>query len=120
MPGTLRPAAPATDPGDLSDAQRALTAPGLDVPLLFGGISQTERYKDPAQELKHQKQKQRKPVDGAEEDEGTSGAGGHYPYRPYCGGCGKDFTTLTSSGDETTEMAYTCTVESCCFSESRS
>lgn len=88
--------------------------------VAFGGISQTEQYKDPAQELKHQKQKQRKPVDGAEEDEGSSGAGGYYPYKPYCGGCGKDFTTLTSYADETTEMAYTCTVESCCFSESRS
>ncbi|MFI5819530.1 lysine--tRNA ligase [Streptomyces rishiriensis] len=122
----------------------------------FDGISQTERYtsgvyrdqilhamkhrgeidaildqyrtkkKDPAQELK--KQKQRKPVDeaeleaaegtgAAEEDDGSSGAGGYFPYKPYCGGCGKDFTTVTSYDDETTEMGYTCTVESCCFSE---
>ncbi|MBT3160635.1 hypothetical protein KQH42_21130 [Streptomyces sp. CHA1] len=91
-------------------------------PIHLGDLREvmTPQVQGPAQELKHQRQKQRKPVDGAEEDEGSSGAGGYYPYKPYCVGCGKDFTTLTSYADETTEMAYTCTVESCCFSESRS
>ncbi|EST26306.1 lysyl-tRNA synthetase [Streptomycetaceae bacterium MP113-05] len=124
----------------------------------FDGISQTEQYtsgvyrdqilhamkhrgeidavldqyrtkkKDPAPELKHQKQKQRKPVNEAEleaadgpgateEDDGSSGAGEYFPYKLYCGGCGTDFTTVTSYDDETTELAYTCTVASCCFSE---
>jgi lysyl-tRNA synthetase class 1 len=86
------------------------------------------KKKDPAQELKQKQQKQQKPVDeaeleaaegsgAAEEDDGGSGAGGYFPYKPYCGGCGKDFTTVTSYDDATTEMTYTCTVESCGFSE---
>ncbi len=70
--------------------------------------------------------KQQKPVDEAEleaeegsgaasEDDGSSGAAGYFPYKPYCGTCEKDLTTVTSYDDDTTEMAYTCT--SCGFSE---
>ncbi|WP_323379298.1 lysine--tRNA ligase [Streptomyces durbertensis] len=62
--------------------------------------------------------KNQKPVDEAElaaaegsgaasEDDGSSGAG-YYPYKPYCGACGTDFTTVTSYDDTTTEMAYEC------------
>ncbi|MBP0460225.1 lysine--tRNA ligase [Streptomyces montanisoli] len=72
-----------------------------------------------------QKQKQQKPVDEAEldaaegsgaaaEDDG-GGAGGYYPYKPYCGQCGKDLTTVTGYDDETTELTYTCTA--CGFGE---
>jgi lysyl-tRNA synthetase class 1 len=43
----------------------------------------------------------------ASEDDGTS-AGGYYPYKPYCSACGKDFTTVVSYDDDTTELAYTC------------
>ncbi|NYV76894.1 lysine--tRNA ligase, partial [Streptomyces sp. UH6] len=86
------------------------------------------KKKDPAQELKQKQQKQQKPVDeaeleaaegsgAAEEDDGGSGVGGYFPYKPYCGGCGKDFTTVTSYDDATTEMTYVCTVESCGHSE---
>jgi lysyl-tRNA synthetase, class I len=70
--------------------------------------------------------KQQKPVDEAEleaeegsgaasEDDGSSGAAGYFPYKPYCGGCGKDFTTVTAYDDETTELSYTC--DECGFSE---
>lgn len=72
------------------------------------------------------KKQQQKPVDEAEleaaegsgaaaEDDGSSGSAGYFPYKPYCGGCGKDLTTVTSYDDDTTELAYTCTA--CGFSE---
>lgn len=32
-----------------------------------------------------------------------------FPFKPYCRGCGRDTTTLTSYDDETTDLAYTCT-----------
>lgn len=71
------------------------------------------------------KQQGQKPVDEAEleaaegsgaaaEDDGSS-TSGYYPYKPYCGQCGKDLTTVTSYDDETTELTYTCTA--CEFSE---
>ncbi|MGW0933037.1 lysine--tRNA ligase [Streptomyces sp. NPDC002644] len=80
------------------------------------------KKKDPAQQLKQQQ----KPVDEAEleaaegsgaadEDDGSSAAGGYFPYKPYCGNCGKDFTTVTSYDDASTEMAYACTT--CGFTE---
>ncbi|MEV5736528.1 lysine--tRNA ligase [Streptomyces sp. NPDC052292] len=70
--------------------------------------------------------KQQKPVDAAEleaeegsgaaaEDDGSSGAAGYFPYKPYCGNCGKDLTTVTSYDDDSTELAYTCTA--CGFAE---
>ncbi|MGW1895494.1 lysine--tRNA ligase [Streptomyces sp. NPDC002004] len=65
------------------------------------------------------KKQQQKAVDEAEleaeegsgaaaEDDGSGGVGGYFPYKPYCGSCGKDFTTVTSYDDGTTELAYTC------------
>ncbi|MER6678428.1 lysine--tRNA ligase [Streptomyces sp. NPDC000983] len=67
-----------------------------------------------------------KPVDEAEleaaegsgaaaEDDGSSGSAGYFPYKPYCGNCEKDLTTVTSYEDETTELSYTCTA--CGFAE---
>ncbi|MEH0424131.1 lysine--tRNA ligase [Streptomyces sp. B21-083] len=67
-----------------------------------------------------------KPVDEAEleaaegsgaagEDDGGSGGAGYYPYKPFCGGCGKDLTTVTAYDDDSTELTYTCTA--CGFSE---
>jgi lysyl-tRNA synthetase class 1 len=60
-----------------------------------------------------------KPVDAAEleaeegsgaaaEDDGGGSGAGYFPYKPYCGVCGKDLTTVTAYDDETTELAYTC------------
>ncbi|KJY46032.1 lysyl-tRNA synthetase, partial [Streptomyces sp. NRRL S-444] len=66
------------------------------------------------------KKPQQKQVDEAEleaaegsgaaaEDDGSSAEGGYFPYKPYCGRCGKDFTKVTSYDDESTEMTYVCT-----------
>ncbi|WP_413757691.1 lysine--tRNA ligase [Streptomyces sp. MMBL 11-3] len=71
------------------------------------------------------KKQGQKPVDEAEleaaegsgaaaEDDGT-GSAGYFPYKPYCGGCGKDLTTVTAYDDDTTELTYTCA--ECGFSE---
>ncbi|MFI5930859.1 lysine--tRNA ligase [Actinoplanes sp. NPDC051494] len=43
----------------------------------------------------------------ADEDDGGAGSG-YYPYKPYCGRCGKDFTTVTAYDDETTALTYVC------------
>ncbi len=64
--------------------------------------------------------KQQKPVDEAElaaaegsgaagEDDGSGTGGDYYPYKPYCANCEKDFTTVVSYDDDTTELTYTCT-----------
>ncbi|MET7419229.1 lysine--tRNA ligase [Dactylosporangium sp. NPDC005555] len=49
----------------------------------------------------------------ASEDDGTA-ATGYYPYKPYCGGCGTDLTTVVAYDDDTTELTYTCV---CGFTE---
>ncbi|MEU7169304.1 lysine--tRNA ligase [Streptomyces morookaense] len=65
------------------------------------------------------KKQQQKPVDEAEleaaegsgaaaEDDGSAGTAGYFPYKPYCGACERDLTTVTGYDDETTELAYTC------------
>ncbi|MFJ1972911.1 lysine--tRNA ligase [Streptomyces sp. NPDC087903] len=70
--------------------------------------------------------KQQKPADEAEleaaegsgaagEDDGSSGSAGYFPYKPYCGNCEKDLTTVTAYDDDTTELTYACTA--CGFSE---
>ncbi|MFI1111298.1 lysine--tRNA ligase [Streptomyces physcomitrii] len=71
--------------------------------------------------------KSQKPVDEAEleaaegsgaaaEDDGSSGSG-YFPYKPYCGRCGRDFTTVTSYEDESTALTYVCGAEGCGFEE---
>ncbi|MEV8428891.1 lysine--tRNA ligase [Streptomyces sp. HUAS 31] len=70
--------------------------------------------------------KSQKPLDEAEleaaegsgaagEDDGSHGSAGYFPYKPYCGNCEKDLTTVTSYIDDTTELSYTC--NECGFSE---
>ncbi|MCX5332341.1 lysine--tRNA ligase [Streptomyces sp. NBC_00140] len=72
------------------------------------------------------KQQSQKPLDEAEleaaegsgaaaEDDGSAGAAGYFPYKPYCGNCEKDLTTVTAYDDDSTELTYTCDV--CGFSE---
>lgn len=72
------------------------------------------------------KQQGQKPADEAElvaaegsgaagEDDGSSTAAGYFPYKPYCGNCEKDLTTVTSYDDDSTELTYACTA--CGFSE---
>lgn len=71
------------------------------------------------------KQQGQKPLDEAEleaaegsgaaaEDDGSS-TSGYYPYKPYCGQCEKDLTTVTAYDDTTTELSYTCSA--CGFAE---
>ena len=43
----------------------------------------------------------------ATEDDGA-GSAGYYPYRPYCGSCERDSTTVTAYDDTDTSMSYTC------------
>ncbi|MEO3978576.1 lysine--tRNA ligase [Streptomyces sp. CAU 1734] len=63
--------------------------------------------------------KSQKPLDEAEleaaegsgaagEEDGT-GSAGYFPYKPYCGQCDKDLTTVTAYDDDSTELTYTCT-----------
>ncbi|WEH34079.1 lysine--tRNA ligase [Streptomyces sp. AM 4-1-1] len=65
------------------------------------------------------KKPQQKKVDEAEleaaegsgaaaEDDGSGNSAGYFPYKPYCGNCEKDLTTVTSYDDDTTELNYTC------------
>ncbi|MGV9944029.1 lysine--tRNA ligase [Streptomyces sp. NPDC003401] len=72
------------------------------------------------------KKQQQKPLDEAEleaaegsgaaaEDDGSSGSAGYFPYKPYCGNCEKDFTTVTAYDDDSTELTYVC--GPCGFSE---
>jgi lysyl-tRNA synthetase, class I len=44
-----------------------------------------------------------------EADAGTAGVG-YFPFKPYCHDCGRDTTTVTAYDDETTDLAYTCSV----------
>ncbi|WP_455361319.1 lysine--tRNA ligase [Streptomyces sp. SYSU K21746] len=78
------------------------------------------RTKDKPAAAKGGKKQQQKPVDEAEleaaegsgaasEDDGSGGAAGYYPYKPYCTVCQKDLTTVTAYDDESTALAYTCT-----------
>ncbi|MFF3489454.1 lysine--tRNA ligase [Streptomyces sp. NPDC002701] len=84
-----------------------------------------DQYRTRKVPAKNAKQQGQKPVDEAEleaaegsgaaaEDDGT-GSAGYFPYKPYCGGCGKDFTTVTAYDDDSTELTYTC--GECGFSE---
>ncbi|CAM5685199.1 hypothetical protein SALBM135S_03014 [Streptomyces alboniger] len=87
-------------------------------------LDQYRTKKDPAKAGKGKQQQ--KPVDEAEleaaegsgaasEDDGSGGTGGYFPYKPYCGRCEKDLTTVVSYDDESTELVYTCTA--CGFGE---
>lgn len=78
-----------------------------------------DRYRTKDKPGAKKPRQQQKPVDEAElaaaegsgaaaEDDGSAGAAGYYPYKPYCSVCDRDVTTVTSYDDETTELAYTC------------
>ncbi|MHB9859909.1 lysine--tRNA ligase [Streptomyces sp. YIM S03343] len=84
------------------------------------------QYRTKAKPAHPAKKQQQKAVDEAEleaeegsgaasEDDGSSGSAGYFPYKPYCGTCEKDLTTVTSYDDDTTELAYVCTA--CGFTE---
>ena len=76
-----------------------------------------DKAKKPVQGQKKVEEAELEAVEGsgaADEDDGGSSSG-YYPYKPYCGGCGKDTTTVTSYDDATTELTYTCA--ECGFTE---
>ena len=50
----------------------------------------------------------------AAEDHAGEGDLARFPFKPWCGQCGRDTTTITSYDDESTDLAYTCTA--CDFS----
>ncbi|MDI3408839.1 lysine--tRNA ligase [Streptomyces cavernicola] len=63
--------------------------------------------------------KSQKPLDEAEleaaegsgaaaEDDGSGSGAEYFPYKPYCGACEKDLTTVTAYDDATTELSYVC------------
>jgi lysyl-tRNA synthetase class 1 len=46
---------------------------------------------------------------GVDPDEAVGSASGEYfPYKPYCGACGTDDTTIVAYDDATTEMTFAC------------
>jgi lysyl-tRNA synthetase class 1 len=99
-----------------------------DLGVPYRGISQSEMYTSGAyrdQVLLAMRERARidailgrfrtKKKDAAPEDEDTVSGAEYYPFKPYCGACGRDDTTITAYDDDTTEMTYTC---ACGFSES--
>jgi len=52
-----------------------------------------------------------KDASAAEQEEAT--AESRFPFKPYCRGCGRDTTTVTSYDDESTDLSYVCSV--CAF-----
>jgi lysyl-tRNA synthetase class 1 len=47
----------------------------------------------------------------ANDEEGSAESGvGYFPVKPYCRDCGRDTTTVTAYDDDTTDLAYTCSV----------
>jgi lysyl-tRNA synthetase, class I len=48
----------------------------------------------------------------ANDDEGEDAAAGvgYFPFKAYCRDCGRDTTTVTAYDDDTTDLAYTCSV----------
>ena len=98
-----------------------------DLGVPFRGISQTAMYTSGAyrdQVLLAMRDRQKidgilgrfrtKKKDAPDDDEDVVTGAEYYPFKPYCGGCGRDDTTITAYDDDTTEMTYTC---ACGFTE---
>jgi lysyl-tRNA synthetase, class I len=45
-----------------------------------------------------------------DDDEDTATEVGWFPFRPYCADCGRDTTTVTAYDDESTDLAYVCSI----------
>jgi lysyl-tRNA synthetase, class I len=48
-----------------------------------------------------------------DEDAAAGQADSYFPYKPYCGVCDRDLTTVTSYDDETTDLTYECACGHC-------
>jgi len=121
-----------------------LTGALVELGVVYRAISQTEMYTSGAyRELILKAMRERATIDGvlakyrtkgkpklaqnadaeeiaaaegsgaASEEDGAAGSD-YYPYKPYCGGCGRDLTTITAYDDESTSMTYVC---ECGFTE---
>jgi len=120
-PLTSVPAPPGSSSSSWAEHFKAAMIASLDeLGVEFRGISQTEMYTSGAyraQILLAMRERARidailgryRTKDTPPDDDAS-----YYPYRPYCGECGKDNTTVVAYDDETTEMTYTC---SCGFAE---
>jgi lysyl-tRNA synthetase, class I len=80
-----------------------------------------DRYRTKGRPAPKQKQNQKLDADeaaaaaeaaagsgAADEDDGAAAGNDYYPYKPYCGQCGKDLTTVTAYDEETTALTYEC------------
>ncbi|MFI6344796.1 lysine--tRNA ligase [Streptomyces sp. NPDC050560] len=96
-----------------------------DIDAILGQYRTKKPQAGPAQTAPKAQQRQ-KPLDEAEieaaegsgaaaEDDGSGTGVGYFPYRPYCGNCGKDLTRVTAYDDDSTELTYLC--EECGFTE---
>jgi lysyl-tRNA synthetase, class I len=115
-PLTAVPAPPGSPYPSWADHFKAAMVESLnELGVEFRGISQTEMYTSGAyrsQILLAMRERARidailgryRTKDTPPDDDAS-----YYPYRPYCGVCGTDFTTVIAYDDETTEMTYTCT-----------
>lgn len=90
----------------------------------YRGVSQTEMYTAGAyrdQVLLAMRDRQRidavlgrfrtrrKDASEGDDDDGDVVTSAEYfPFKPYCGDCGRDDTTIVAYDDDTTEMTYTC------------
>ena len=52
----------------------------------------------------------RSPTTTRSEPARAAGGVGYFPFKPYCRDCGRDTTTVTAYDDDTTDLAYTCSV----------
>ncbi|GGO25933.1 lysine--tRNA ligase [Microbispora rosea subsp. aerata] len=137
-PLTSVPAPPGSDYPNWAEHFKAPMAAALaELGVEFHGISQTQMYTSGAyreqvllamrerrridailDQYRTKKAKAKQVTDadeaaalegsGAASENDGSGAGGYYPYKPYCSVCDRDLTTVTSYDDDTTEMSYTC------------
>ncbi|MFC5061424.1 lysine--tRNA ligase [Actinomycetospora atypica] len=46
--------------------------------------------------------------DGPDDEAVGSATGEYFPYKPFCGTCGRDDTTIVAYDDDSTEMTFTC------------
>lgn len=89
----------------------------------YRGISQTEQYTSGAYRdqvllamreraridgiLGRFRTKKKQTPENDDPDDVVTGTE-YFPFKPYCGACGRDDTTVTAYDDATTEMTYTC------------
>lgn len=123
-PLTAVPAPPGSTAGSWAEHFTAPMAEALEtLGVAFRGVSQTAMYTSGAYvapTLLAMRERSRidavlgrfrtkRSLDDDEADPPAGSATGEYfPYKPYCGVCGTDDTTIVAYDDDTTEMSFTC------------